>query len=105
MTRILLALCLAVVLPQALRAGTVDDALTRMADDIQKYAKANNIGEIRLEGFHGVGQFSTSGGPFLVNTLTRLLKERNLEVKAKAPLTLVGEYEEVEDKETAVQAV
>ena len=86
-------------------ANTVEESLGKMADDIKKYADSKNLSDVRIVGFPGVGEFPTAGGSYLIDELTRLLKQRGLEPKIKSRLVISGEYDEVEDKETKLQAV
>ena len=105
MVRSIVMVCVVLGSTAALRANTAEEALGKMADDIKKYANSKEIHDVRIEGFRGVGEFSTSAGSFLVDHLIRMLKQREMEVKIKARLIISGEYEEVEDPETQVQAV
>src|SRR5437870_3817491 len=86
---------LAAAAAAAARANTVEDALGKMADDIKTHADSKQVNDVRIEGFRGVGEFPTSGGPFLVAQLTRLLNQRGIVVKIKSRLVISGQYDEV----------
>lgn len=108
-----LALCsillLIAIRPAPARAdGTLAEAIDALARDIKGYLDEHKEPAVTFGQFRGVGKLGrhASAGPNLVHELTRVLRDvHKVKVEEDSLITALGEFQEAEDKRTALQVV
>lgn len=88
-------------------AGSLNDALTAVADDVKKFLDGRGESAVTVGQFRGTGAFAVnaSAGPNLVRALSRELQARTVDVRLKSNVTVLGNFEEAEDKDSQLQVV
>src|SRR3954469_9523888 len=85
-----------------------DDALraeiVTVAKGIAEAVKGLGHDAIAVGEFTGPAQWSASGGPLIVKTLTEELPKQGLAVKQGATVGLKGEFEDVKDMQSGLLA-